>query len=79
MPSSKGWTPADERNYLDNAPNEILIIEELCRVMASAKRFQTCTEAWYAMMNVRRIAKSIRDEGRASMMGNIEKLMKETP
>lgn len=42
-----------------NIPTELtLITEELCRVIASARRWQTCKEAWRAMLNARRIAES---------------------
>ena len=48
------WTPT--------AQDECLIVEELCRVIAGADRFQTCIEAWKAMLTVRRIAGSIKKE-----------------
>jgi len=41
---------------------ECLIVEELCRVMAGARRFQTIIEAWKAMQTTRRIAAEIRKE-----------------
>ncbi len=48
------WTPTSQ--------DECLIVEELCRVIAGADRFQTCIEAWKAMLTVRRIAGSIKKE-----------------
>ena len=42
--------------------DECLIVEELCRVIARAKRFQTIEEAWKAIQATRRIARKIRDE-----------------
>ena len=42
--------------------DECLVIEELCRVIASARRFQTIEEAWKAILNTRKIAKQIKDE-----------------
>ena len=64
-------THVDQGSYLPDIPwtkrtqldrDETLIVECLCRVIASADRFQTCIEAWSAIQRVRRIAKEIRDE-----------------
>ncbi len=49
-------------NWTRTAQDECLIVEELCRVIAGADRFQTCIEAWKAMLTVRRIAGAIRKE-----------------
>jgi hypothetical protein len=42
--------------------DECLVVEELCRVIADARRFQTITEAWRAIITTRRKAKQIRSE-----------------
>lgn len=41
--------------------DECLIVEQLCRVIAEAKRFQTCIEASQAISTTRSIARQIRD------------------
>ena len=41
---------------------ETLVAEALCRVIASAGRFQTCIEAAAAINNARRLAEEIRHE-----------------
>jgi hypothetical protein len=48
------WHPIDQ--------DECLIVEELCRVIKGARRFQTIQEAWGAIQATRRLARSIRDD-----------------
>jgi len=56
----------------DTRTDLVLVQEELCRIIANANRWQTCSEAWMALLNARRIAESIicetesRDTGSAS-------------
>lgn len=43
--------------------NEVMLIcEELCRVIQRAERWQTISEAWLALLNVRRLYDEIEDE-----------------
>ncbi len=50
------WSKTDQ--------DEALIVEELCRVIGGAGRFQTCIEAWRAIQKTRKIAGEIRKESR---------------
>lgn len=56
MPTGRfpSWSKTDQE--------ETLILEELCRVIARAGRFQTCIEAWGAIRKTRQIAADIRKE-----------------
>ena len=54
------WDPVGTLANTDQ--DECLIVEELCRVIAGARRFQTVIEAWKAMQNARRIAGEMRTE-----------------
>ncbi len=47
-----------------------LVTEELCRVIAGADRWQTCLEAWKALMTARRIAESSIAERATPQGGN---------